>query len=127
MPNHHEKLDRLKLLSAMAILKEHDLPTIRKTSLANLDRWVAKGTWVSAFDEWRKLMSTGSDAEVISRMTGLDEDSNRLRQSPPYAGLIKPETRKALLKSVGLKPPSTKAVAAAERFLAEEESKPYGE
>jgi hypothetical protein len=127
MPNRHEKLDRLKLLSAMAILKEYDLSTIRQTSLANLDRWIAKGTWVSAFDEWRKLMSTGSDAEVISTMTGLDERSNRLRQSPPYAGLIKPETRRALLKSVGLKPPSKKAVEAAERFLAEENLQLYGE
>lgn len=123
MPNRHEKLDKLKLLSALAILKENDLPTIRATSLANLDRWVAKGTWVSAFDEWRVLMSTGSDEDVISVMTGLDENSNRLRQSPPYAGLIAPETRRTLLKKVGLKPPSKKAVEAAERFLVEEKTR----
>lgn len=120
MPNRHEKLDRLKLLSAIAILEEYDLSTIRATSLTNLDRWTARGTWVSAFDEWRVLMSTGSDAAVISAMTGLDEESNRLRQSPPYTGLIKPEARRALLKQVGLKPPSKKAVAAAENFLADE-------
>lgn len=117
MSGQHQKLDKLKLLSAIAILEENDLATIRARSLDNLDRWVANGTWVSAFDEWRVLMTIGSDEDVIATMTGLDENSNRLRQSPPYAGLLKPDTRTVLLKAAGLKPPSRKAREAAERFL----------
>lgn len=120
MSDQHQKLDKLKLLSAIAILEENDRATIRARSLDNLDRWVSNGTWVSAFDEWRVLMTTGSDEEVIATMTGLDENSNRLRQSPPYAGLIKPDTRIKLIKAAGLKPPSREAREAAERFLAEE-------
>lgn len=117
MPNRHEKLDQLKLLTAIAVLEQTDMPTIRAHSLSNLDRWNAKGVWVSAHDEWRALMTSGTDKEVVAAMTGLDQNSNRLRQSPPYVGLIKQETRRALLKKVGLKVPSEKAVATAERLL----------
>lgn len=123
MSDQHKKLDKLKLLSAIAILEENDLAIIRARSLDNLNRRVSNGTWVSAFDEWRVLMTTGSDEELVAIMIGLDERSNRLRQSPPYAGLIKPDTRTSLLKAAGLQPPSKKAKEAAERFLAEELSR----
>jgi hypothetical protein len=62
-------------------------------------------------------MTSGTDEQVRAIMTGADQKANRLRQSPPYVGLIKPETRRALLKKVGLKPPSKKAIAAAESLL----------
>ncbi|NIA56197.1 hypothetical protein HAV22_21425 [Massilia sp. TW-1] len=117
MQNRHEQLDKLKLLTATAVLQEVDMATIRARSLANLDRWNAKGTWVSAHDEWRALMTSGTDEEVKAVMTGTDQNSNRLRQSPPYAGLIKPETRKALLREVGMSPPSKRAIAVAKSLL----------
>jgi hypothetical protein len=51
-------------------------------------------------------------------MTGRDENSNWLRQSPPYVGLIGPATRRKLIKQAGLKPPSKRAAARAARVLA---------
>ena len=48
------------------------------------------GTWVSAHDEWRALMEHGTEEEIIAVMTRTDERCNRLRQSPPYVGLVEP-------------------------------------
>lgn len=69
---------------------------IRRKSLANIERWNSKGTWVSAHDEWRLLMERGTDQEIIAVMTGTDERCNRLRQSPPYVGLVEPVAMNAI-------------------------------
>lgn len=109
MPDRLEKLDRFKLLKAIAILSERDLATIRERSLSNLDCWNAKGLWVRAHDEWRVLMASGTDEELIAAMTGLDQKSNWLRHSAPYLGLIGQEKCEALLEEVGLTPAAKKA------------------
>lgn len=64
-------------------------------------------------------MKSGTDDQIIATMSGLDENSNRLRQSPPYVGLINPDTRRKLIKQAGLKPPSKTAAARAAHVLAE--------
>lgn len=91
--NSHEVLDDFKLRMAVVTLQCADLPTIRAMSLANLKRWKDKGTWGLVYDEWFKLMVSGSDAEVIGAMTGPDENANRLRQSPPYVGIVNQDVR----------------------------------
>jgi hypothetical protein len=93
-------LDDFKLLRAETVLKTIDMKTIREKSLDNLQRWKSKGTWCSAYDEWAELMARGEDAEVIEAMTGRDENSNRLRQSSPYTGLLDQEIVDALRASV---------------------------
>jgi len=100
--NAHEYLDYQKLLVARAVLESVDVPTIRHKSISNLDRWNAQGTWCSAHDEWREIMTSGSDADVFAAMTGLDERANRLRQSPPYVGLIAQKVRKEIIQMVQL-------------------------
>lgn len=82
-----------KLKVAKAVLEHADMPAIRRQSLANMERWISQGVWVSAFDEWKILMERCSDAEVIAVMTGEDENSTRLRQSPPYTGILPAEVR----------------------------------
>jgi hypothetical protein len=48
-------------------------------------------------------MTSGTDDQIIATMSGLDENSNRLRQSPPYVvGLINPDTRRKLIKQAGV-------------------------
>lgn len=86
--NAQTELDKKKLETAKAVLRAHRLSVIRQKSLANLDRWESNGVWVSAHDEWRALMRDGSDEQIIAVMTGEDETANRLRQSPPYTGLL---------------------------------------
>jgi hypothetical protein len=90
-PNKQTELDDRKLRTAKRVLELCTLNQIRRKSLSNIKRWVDKGTWVSALDEWRLLMENGSDEELVAVMTGTDQRSNRLRQSPPYVGLLDPE------------------------------------
>lgn len=86
--NKQTQLDERKLATAKRVLQLCTVQQIRRKSLANIERWTGKGTWVSAFDEWRQLMEQGTDEEIVAVMTGSDERSNRLRQSAPYAGLL---------------------------------------
>jgi len=89
-PNRQTLLDAKKLASAVRVFQCCTVDEIRRKSLENIQRWNSKGTWVSAHDEWRALMEYGSDEEIIAVMTGTDERCNRLRQSPPYVGLVEP-------------------------------------
>jgi hypothetical protein len=91
--NKHDRLNEVKDALAREILAQHDVATIRAKGLSNLDRWKAKGTWCSAYDEWRQILSAGSDEEVILAMTDKREHFVRLRQSPPYPGMLGEETR----------------------------------
>jgi antitoxin component of MazEF toxin-antitoxin module len=87
----HRALDELKLRLARAVVSRCSAREIRAQSLANLHRWKQAGSWVSAYDEWEHLLEHGSDGELFAVMLGQDERANRLRQSPPYVGLLPPE------------------------------------
>jgi hypothetical protein len=66
-----------------------------------LYRWKAQGTWVSAYDEWTAILTTGSDGELFAAMLGRDDQSNRLRQSMPYVGLLSQEEVKRIHEETG--------------------------
>lgn len=87
-PNKQDVQDRRKLMMAKRIHAQFPMSVIRSRSLENIERWKRKGVWVSAFDEWSQLLTQGTDQQVQSVMLGLDEKSNRLRQSAPYTGLL---------------------------------------
>lgn len=92
----HQELDELKRLLALAVVRQFTPREIRAQSLANLHRWKKQGSWVSAYDDWQAILATGSDGELFAAMLGRDEDSNRLRQSPPYVGLLSRDEVKRL-------------------------------
>ena len=90
-----QALDELKRELALAVVRLFTPREIRAQSLANLHRWKHQGMWVSAYDEWRELIERGDDGELYAAMLGRDERANRLRQSPPYVGLLpREEVRK---------------------------------
>jgi antitoxin component of MazEF toxin-antitoxin module len=84
----HETLDELKRRLAAAIVARFTSAEIRAQGLANLHRWESTGAWVSAYDEWRTILQAGDDGALFAAMLGRDERANRLRQSPPYVGLL---------------------------------------
>jgi hypothetical protein len=86
--NRHDLLDTIKHHLSCEVLARFPLSTIRDHSRANLERWQAQGNWGPTYDEWRKIIESNDDLALICRMVGLDEDSNRLRQSMPYVGLL---------------------------------------
>jgi hypothetical protein len=51
---------------------------------------------VSAYDEWTAILERGSDGELFAAMLGRDDQSNRLRQSMPYVGLLSQEEVKSI-------------------------------
>jgi hypothetical protein len=69
---------------------------IRAQILANLHRWRARGSWVSAYDEWQGIAERGDDGELFAAMLGRDDNATRLRQSMPFIGLLSPEEVKRL-------------------------------
>ena len=84
----HHALDELKRRIAVAVVSACTANQIRARGLANLYRWKQRGVWVSAYDEWQAILESASDGELFAAMLGQDERSNRLRQSPPYVGLL---------------------------------------
>ena len=84
----HQELDEHKRRLAAAVASRFTANHIRAHSLGNLHRWNANGVWVSAYDEWQQLMENADDGELFAVLLGRDERSNRLRQSPPYVGLL---------------------------------------
>lgn len=91
-----DALDELKRRLAVAVTARCTANQIRAQSLANLQRWQQAGSWVSAYDEWRQLLLTGDDGALFAAMLGHDERANRLRQSPPYVGLLPRDEVRAL-------------------------------
>ena len=90
-----QALDELKRALALAVVRRFTPREIRAQSLANLHRWKSQGAWVSAYDEWRDVIEQDDDGALFAAMLGHDERSRRLRQSPPYVGLLpREEVRK---------------------------------
>jgi len=92
----HDILDELKRRLAAAVVTECAARRIRAHGLANLHRWREGGVWISAYDEWKRILECADDGELFAVMLGRDERSNRLRQSPPYVGLLPRETVRRL-------------------------------
>lgn len=69
--------------------------------LANLHRWKRQGTWISAYDEWQQILESESDGALFAVMLGRDEESNRLRQSVPFVGLLSREQVEAIYEETG--------------------------
>ncbi len=86
-----ERLDEVKRNLALAVVRRFTPQEIRAQSLANLHRWKKQGAWVSAYDEWLQIIQSVDDGELFAAMLGRDEQANRLRQSPPYVGLLSRE------------------------------------
>jgi antitoxin component of MazEF toxin-antitoxin module len=84
----HTELDEHKRRLAAAVVSGFSANHIRGQSMANLHRWKASDVWGPAYEEWQRLLETAADGELYAVMLGRDERSNRLRQSPPYVGML---------------------------------------
>ncbi len=94
-------LDEHKRRLAAAVTARFTAQEIRARSLANLHCWKVGGAWIPAYDEWLQILESGSDGALFATMLGRDERSNRLRQSPPYVGLLPRELVRRLNEEAG--------------------------
>jgi antitoxin component of MazEF toxin-antitoxin module len=84
----HEVLDELKRKLAAEVVSRFTPNLIRAHGLANLHRWRKSGVWGPVYAEWEEILQRASDGELFTVLLGRDENANRLRQSPPYVGLL---------------------------------------
>ncbi len=92
----HAALDELKRKIAAEVASRFTPNLIRAHSLGNLHRWQQNGVWGPVYREWQTLIEEADDGELFAAMLGRDEHSNRLRQSPPYVGLLPREVVRRL-------------------------------
>lgn len=90
--NRHELLDAVKLRLSCEVLARFPISQIRAHARANLIRWRSQGSWSATYDEWLTIIESADDSLLITRMSSLDEDSVRLRQSIPYVGMLDQST-----------------------------------
>ena len=93
-------LDELRLARAHEVVRRFSTREIRAKSLANLHRWKSIGSWGPVYDEWLAIVSDGDDGRLYAAMLGRDETATRLRQSPPYVGLLPPEVVQAMNEKI---------------------------
>ena len=93
----HEWIDErsLALHEAVAARLEAD-PQLLEVARANLKRWLA-ATPAAPLREWQRLLDTLSLPQLLRLLRARDEESARLRQSSPFAGLLPPAERQAIL------------------------------
>lgn len=84
----HAMLDELKRKLASEVVSRFTPNLIRAHSIANLNRWRKSRVWGPVYAEWKEILMSASDGDLFAAMLGRDENSNRLRQSPPYVGLL---------------------------------------
>jgi hypothetical protein len=94
----HEWIDRrsLALHEAVAAKLEAD-PTLIEVARTNLSRWLQLNP-AAALVEWRDLLQVKSLPQVIALLRSTDEESTRLRQSSPFAGVLTQAERNAILR-----------------------------
>jgi antitoxin component of MazEF toxin-antitoxin module len=92
----HQRLDELKRALSLAVVRRCTPQEIRAQSLANLYRWRGQGAWVSAYEEWMRILEGTDDGALFAAMLGRDDNSHRLRQSMPYVGLLSQEEVKQI-------------------------------
>jgi hypothetical protein len=96
----HDRIDARSLafgrLIAARLSADPDLIGVAR---ANLARWATKcGPQASpALTEWGEALR-GPVGSVIEVLTGTDQRSVRLRQSNPFAGLLTPAERTAVIQ-----------------------------
>ena len=93
----HEWIDRrsLALHEAVAAKLEGD-PNLLNVARLNLERWHRTNP-TPALTEWARLLDTTPFHELLALLRSPSEDAVRLRQSSPFAGVLAPEERQAIL------------------------------
>jgi hypothetical protein len=101
----HAWIDRRSLALHEAVASKLDeRPELVEHARTNLARWLANGP-SAALEEWRDLLERATLGELTALLRSPDESATRLRQSNPFAGVLSPEERQAILDRHERAPP----------------------
>jgi hypothetical protein len=98
--NGHRRIDERSLAFGRAIAARlAERPELIDRARATLVRWLATCSPGArpALEEWLAVLDGPSDG-VTALLTGNDERAVRLRQSNPFAGVLTPQERTAILR-----------------------------
>ena len=93
----HERIDQrsLALHEAVAARLEAQ-PQLLEVARANLERWLAAKP-AAALREWQRLLDSLPLTQLLQLLRSPEEAAVRLRQSSPFAGILSPAERQAIL------------------------------
>ena len=93
----HEWIDQrsLALHEAVAVKLEAQ-PQLLDIARANLQRWLAARPALP-LRQWQRLLDTLSLRQLLDLLRSTSQEAVRLRQSSPFAGLLTPAERQAIL------------------------------
>jgi hypothetical protein len=93
----HEWIDRRSLALHTAVAKKLEArPELVDVARANLARWRSTNP-APALQDWQDLLDAAPLAQLAALLRSPAEDACRLRQSSPFAGILSPEERRAIL------------------------------
>jgi hypothetical protein len=71
-------------------------PQLLNMARANLRRWLTTNP-AAALREWWQILESTSLPDLLALLRSSSEQAARMRQSSPFAGLLTPEERRAIL------------------------------
>lgn len=94
----HEWVDRRSLaLHELVASKLEAQPELLDVVRANLERWIGTHP-ATALLEWARLLETLPLPELLALLRSPGDEATRLRQSSPFAGVLTPQERLAILR-----------------------------
>lgn len=96
----HHELKSLQMHSIVAERFHEDPEYVIRFGLNNLQKWKRNGVHCDDFDIWETILRK-QPSRLVDVLCSDDEESIRLRQSSPFAGLIPEELRMQILSRVG--------------------------
>jgi hypothetical protein len=98
-PQVHERrdLEKLRLHRVIAEYLRDDPEGVLSVARENLRRWQELAGPTPYYEEWERLLSNLGTEELVDLITSESEEATRLRQSTPFAGVVPPSVRAAVI------------------------------
>jgi hypothetical protein len=93
----HDWLDRRsRALHEAVAAKLEARPELLTVARMNLERWLSVNR-AAALLEWQRVLEDTPLRDLLALLRADDERARRLRQSSPFAGVLSPDERQAIL------------------------------
>lgn len=103
--NSHQELERVyREMDKRISQKIRENPSLLEIPRSNLKRWISDerslGRVSPGLQEWNEIFSTHSVDEILRILDDDSEESDRLRHSSPFCGILTEEERQEFLHHV---------------------------